>query len=185
MAISHRLVAVAVQKGDTAADATCGNGYDTVFLAQLVGDQGRVLAFDIQDAAIENTRNKLTESRLNHRVQLINASHAYMDEYLPDQIATAMFNLGYLPGGDHQITTCGQETIFALQHCIKRLRPGGLITIVAYPGHPGGGEEIKQIKEYLSQLDQKEYETWQLNFMNQRNQPPCLLVVSKLDGGTL
>lgn len=185
MAISHRLVAAAVQKGDKAVDATCGNGYDTVFLAQLVGDQGRVLAFDIQAAAIENTRNRLTDSGLSHRVQLVNANHAKMDEYLPDHIAAAMFNLGYLPGGNHQITTSGQETTAALEHCIQRLRSGGLITVVAYPGHPGGGEEIKQIKEYLSRLDQKEYETWQLNFMNQRNQPPCLLVVSKLDGGRL
>lgn len=34
--------------GDTVVDATCGNGYDTLFLASLVGPHGRVFAFDIQ-----------------------------------------------------------------------------------------------------------------------------------------
>lgn len=179
------MVASVVQKGDMVVDATCGNGYDTIFLAQLVGDEGSVLALDIQAVAIENTHTRLTELGLIHRVQLINASHAYLDEYLPNQISAAMFNLGYLPGGNHQITTSGPETTTAIEHCIKRLRPGGLITIVAYPGHPGGREEKKYVKDFLSQLEQKEYETWQLNFINQRNQPPCLFVVSKLDGGAL
>lgn len=166
-------------------DATCGNGHDTVFLARLVGEQGRVLALDIQAQAIENTRKRLIDAGMADRVQLIEADHARLDEYLPDKIKAAMFNLGYLPGGNHQFTTSGRATVAALEHCMNRLVAGGLVTVVAYPGHPGGGEEIEQVKAYLAQLDQKEYETWQLNFINQRNDPPCLLVGSKRSGVTL
>lgn len=185
MAVSHRLISAAVGPGDTVVDATCGNGHDTVFLAQLVGEEGRVLAFDIQAQAVANTRKKLIDAGMENRVQLIQANHARMDEYLPGKIKGAMFNLGYLPGGNHQLTTSGQNTVSALDHCISRLTDGGLVTIVAYPGHPGGEEEMEQIQAYISQLDQKEYETWQLKFMNQRNNPPCLLVVSKRSGVTL
>lgn len=160
-------------------DATCGNGYDTVFLARLVGEQGRVLAFDIQAQAIENTRKRLIDAGLADRVQLTQANHACLDEYLPEKIKAAMFNLGYLPGGDHQFVTCGETTVAALDHCMKRLEGGGLVTVVAYPGHPGGDKELEQVKDYLAQLDQKEYESWELNFINQRNHPPCLLVGSK------
>lgn len=166
-------------------DATCGNGHDTVFLAQLVGKQGRVLAFDIQAQAIENTRQRLIEAGLADRVQLIQADHARLDEYLPDKIKAAMFNLGYLPGSNHLFTTSALTTVAALEHCMKRLVGGGLVTVVAYPGHPGGGEEIEQVKAYMARLDQKEYETWQLNFINQRNHPPCLIVGSKRSGVTL
>ena len=38
--------------GGTAVDATMGNGHDTETLARLVGGQGHVYAFDIQEAAV-------------------------------------------------------------------------------------------------------------------------------------
>ena len=73
--IAHLLLAARVQEGDTVIDATAGNGGDTVFLAQRVGDTGRVHAFDIQQLAIENTRKRLVSHRLLHRVDLHHTSH--------------------------------------------------------------------------------------------------------------
>ena len=49
---SHRLLKTAAQEGDTVIDATVGNGHDTIILAHLVGDQGKVFGFDIQEQAI-------------------------------------------------------------------------------------------------------------------------------------
>ena len=46
----------AVNAGDTVVDATMGNGHDTLFLAELVGPEGHVCAFDIQESALESTR---------------------------------------------------------------------------------------------------------------------------------
>lgn len=37
-----------LKPGDTAVDATMGNGNDTVLLAQLVGESGKVLAASLQ-----------------------------------------------------------------------------------------------------------------------------------------
>ncbi len=45
--------------GDKAIDACCGNGNDTVLLAELVGPTGHVWGFDIQALAIENTAARL------------------------------------------------------------------------------------------------------------------------------
>lgn len=48
------------------------------------------------------------------------------------------FNLGYLPGGDKNLITKVDTTLQALQAASNVLQPGGLISIVAYVGHPGG-----------------------------------------------
>jgi ubiquinone/menaquinone biosynthesis C-methylase UbiE len=48
-----------VVAGDTVVDATCGNGRDAVKLASLVGSSGVLHAFDIQEAAVETTRQLL------------------------------------------------------------------------------------------------------------------------------
>lgn len=49
----------AVTSGDCVVDATCGNGRDSVKLANLVGSTGEIHAFDIQQSAIEETRELL------------------------------------------------------------------------------------------------------------------------------
>ena len=94
---SHQYIKACVNEGDTVVDATCGNGNDTVFLAQLVGERGRVFGFDIQDAAIENTAGKLEELKLLKRVTLIKDGHENMGNYVNENIKAVMFNLGYLP----------------------------------------------------------------------------------------
>ena len=41
-----------IQPGDTVVDATVGNGHDTQMLAELVGENGHVIGFDVQPSAI-------------------------------------------------------------------------------------------------------------------------------------
>ena len=48
-----------IKEGDTVADFTMGNGYDTLFFSKNVGESGRVFAFDIQPAALESTKKRL------------------------------------------------------------------------------------------------------------------------------
>ena len=43
-----------IKPGDLCIDATMGNGHDTLFLSQLAGPSGFVLAFDIQQAALDS-----------------------------------------------------------------------------------------------------------------------------------
>ncbi len=139
---AHREVAAVLRPGDAAVDATAGNGHDTVFLAGLVGGTGTVIAFDVQAQAIASTRERLAAAGLLERVELVHGSHAGIAEHAaPGSVAAVMFNLGYLPGGDHSLITRREETLAALEAAMAVLRPGGLLTIVCYPGHPGGDEE--------------------------------------------
>ena len=60
------LLSETIVPGETVVDATAGNGNDTLFLAEYVGENGHVFAFDIQQAALESTAQRLGE--LNDRV---------------------------------------------------------------------------------------------------------------------
>jgi hypothetical protein len=64
-------------------------------------------------------------------------------------IGAIMFNLGYLPNGDHAITTRLDSTIPAIEAAYQLLRPAGIMTIIAYPGHPGGREELRAVRDTL------------------------------------
>jgi len=139
---AHREIAAVLREGDTAIDATAGNGHDTAFLAKLVGETGKVIAFDVQEQAIASTRERLAAHDLLDRVTLIHGSHASIaDHAQPGSVAAVMFNLGYLPGADHAVITQTAETLHALDEALRTLKPDGILTIVCYPGHEGGDRE--------------------------------------------
>jgi ubiquinone/menaquinone biosynthesis C-methylase UbiE len=183
--ISHQIMARVIQPGDTVIDATCGRGKDTLFLAQLVGPRGRVYAFDIQNEAIASTRELLDRNKCLNQVVLINADHSRMTDYIEDHPSACMFNLGYLPGGDHSLTTGSKDTRQALSAGMSILKPGGIISLVFYPGHPGGQEEMETIEKYLSGLPQQLFEVTKTRFLNQINSPPQIICIEKLSGGQL
>ena len=172
-------ISTCVARGDLAVDATAGNGHDTLFLARLVGSRGRVLAFDKQKKAIENTRRRLADEDLLSRVDLILDGHEQMADYLPGPVAAVMFNLGYLPGSDHAFITRPHTSLRALKAGLLGLRPGGIITIVCYTGHKGGKEEKTALVNYLQGLEQKRFKVLHYAIINQVNEPPSLLVIEK------
>lgn len=177
---SHKLLEQSVMEGETVIDATCGNGKDTLFLSDLVGSDGHVIAFDVQRQAIENTKQLLSEhNRTNTSV--VHDSHAYLSEYVTMTrcIGGAIFNLGYLPKSDKTVITQGESTINAVDSICQYLRKDGLIVIVVYYGHAGGSQEKEALLEYLVQLDQKEYSVLRYGFINQRNTPPFILAIQK------
>ena len=112
---AKQLIALRVMPGDTVIDATVGNGHDTLFLARLVGREGLVYGFDIQQVALERTAARLQEAGLQDRVQLIHAGHEELKKYVPDFVQAVMFNLGYLPGADKSVTTLGHTTLRAIK----------------------------------------------------------------------
>lgn len=168
--------------GGNAIDATAGNGYDTLFLAQHVGPNGQVFVFDIQEAALAKTRERLDQAGLLERAQLFLQSHHHLGDSLPPelkgQIHAVMFNLGYLPHGDPTIITQPETTIPALNIALEWLISGGVITTALYTGHPGGQEECDQIIQWASSLSPKSYQVMWQQFIN-RNHPPSLLVIEK------
>lgn len=151
-ALAHQYVASAVRAGDYVVDATAGNGFDTLFLSQLVGPHGKVFAFDIQEEAIARTSMRLAAAKAQN-VSLLLASHAEMKKELPEssegKISAIMFNLGYLPRGDKSLTTSASSTVLALTQGVELLSPDGVMTIIAYTGHPGGQDEADAVQDFL------------------------------------
>lgn len=142
--------------GPLMLDATAGNGHDTAFLAELAGKYGMVLAVDRQEEALARTAALLRERNLQHRVRLACADHADMAAWLTRQMADpearldlAVFNLGFLPGADKRIATSAATTLAALNSVWEWLRPGGLLSVHAYSGHPGGAEEVQAVGEWM------------------------------------
>lgn len=146
---AHRELAAVLRPGDLAVDATAGNGHDTVFLAERVGESGRVIAFDIQAAAIESSRARVIAQGLEKRVSFIHGSHGtLLDHVAAGSVAAVVFNLGYLPGGDHSLITQEAETLLALDRAWESLKADGLLAIVCYPGHPGGDRESEAVVKW-------------------------------------
>ncbi|MCM3637090.1 methyltransferase domain-containing protein [Sporosarcina luteola] len=176
---SKRLISETVLPGETVVDATAGNGNDTLFLAELVGEEGRVFAFDIQQAALEATANRL--DKLNDRVSLILDSHENVDTYVKKTIGGAMFNLGYLPySEDLSIITKPDSTIEAVDKLLGMLKKGGIITISVYDGHEGGKEERDALLDYVKSLHQADVHVIRYELLNQRKNPPFLIAIEKV-----
>ncbi|WP_129597107.1 tRNA (mnm(5)s(2)U34)-methyltransferase [Anaerophilus nitritogenes] len=167
-----------IYKGDVVVDATMGNGHDTLFLANMVGVDGRVFSFDIQDLAIENTKKLLQENKIEN-VCMIKDGHENMDRYIEKEVSAIIFNLGYLPKGDHKIVTKANTTIVALQKSLQLLKKEGLIMMVIYPGHKEGEQEKKEIIEFTQNLDSITYHVFEINYTNQNKKPPMLLGIVK------
>ena len=182
---AHSLVGQAIRSGDLAIDATIGNGYDTLFLLREVGAEGQVVGFDVQMDALDATRHRVQRqaSETADRLRLVHDGHEAMTAHLDDEavgaVGAVMFNLGYLPGGDHSIITEPETTCAALNTSAELLRPGGVITIVAYSGHAGGKDEVRAVESWTASLPQDEFRALSYQFVNQMNDPPRLFAVEK------
>jgi SAM-dependent methyltransferase len=177
------LLEKAVSPGDIAIDATCGNGHDTAFLAQLVGENGKVFGFDIQKAAIDNTFSRLKERGLEQQVELVHAGHELLKQHIPSKyygrITGAVFNLGYLPGGDKSIVTKPDTTISAVEQLLEIMAPEGIIVLVIYHGHEQGAVERDLLLSYVRSLDQQIAHVLKYQFINQINNPPFIIAIEK------
>ena len=180
---AHQIIKKHLHEGAIAIDATAGNGHDTLFLAQQVGYKGQVYGFDIQPQAIASTKKRLSDAHTLQTVTLIQASHADMTEKIPVQyhgcIQAIMFNLGYLPGSDKSLITQSHSTLQALNSAIRLLAKTGILTIMVYPGHPGGDNEAKEVKLWLEQLDKDHFTNTTQHSMIHKVNAPRLHIVEK------
>lgn len=181
---AHSLIYSVVQAGDIAIDATVGNGNDSVFLLDSVSPGGSVYGFDIQQTALDNTLKKLQNHPAVNCLKLIPASHCTMSDYIPPfvhgNIKVVMFNLGYLPGGDKRIMTQPESTLTALSEACRLICTGGIVTILAYPGHDGGKLETGAVQAWCSELNHNQY--YVNLYENRPDNPlaPKLFAISKI-----
>jgi len=181
LAYTHTLIKQTVQPGDTVIDATVGNGHDTLLLARLVGDAGKVIGFDIQEKAITATTNRLNEAGLHNRVQLHHKGHEAIDEVLSssESVSLVVYNLGYLPKGDKSVVTTPDTTIDSLAQALAHLKKNGLVLLMIYYGHEGGKEEKDAVLRFAEVLPQKDYSVLHYHYLNQKNSPPFLIAIEK------
>lgn len=159
-----------LKEGDIVVDATCGNGNDTWFLCRHVGNSGHVYGFDVQEAAIENTHQRLEKDNLSNATLFLKG-HQHMKEMVPKEhhgsIAGVMFNLGYLPGSDMVRITEADSTMNAIQQALEIIQTNGLLSIICYPGHEGGQMESHALLKWHADVldpsphfEAEIYEAW-------------------------
>ena len=177
----HHFIREQVKQGDLCIDATAGNGNDTLLLCQLVGECGKVIAFDIQKEAVENTKKRLEEGGVSKQAQVLLESHTNMSHYAEvDSVSCIVFNFGYLPGGDHSLATKKDTSIAAIHEGLRLLKKGGMMSLCIYSGGDSGFEERDAILEELKQLDPKRYLVILSEYYNRPNNPPIPVMIVKL-----
>ena len=177
--LAREILLRAVQPGDIVVDATMGNGHDTLMLCEAVGPEGRVYAFDIQEDAIIRTEALLREHGMLPRARLILKGHEHLKEYLEKGLRAVVFNLGWLPGGAHDVTTRWETTRQAVESALELLAPRGVVVICAYPGHAEGDRERQQLTEHLAGLSNREYNVLHQKFLNASAGAPECFVIQK------
>jgi SAM-dependent methyltransferase len=166
---------------DWAIDATCGNGRDTLKLAALVGETGGVISIDIQEVAIHKTKELLQEKSPHKppQIHFFCQSHASFPPLCYEKkIRLIVYNLGYLPGGDKSLTTMRTTTLASLEAAMALVAPGGVISVMCYPGHLEGAQEEKALLQWSGSLPR---EHWSCSFHSWRNREssPSLLLFQK------
>ena len=180
--LAHEFLAAQVRKGDICIDATAGRGKDTVFLCGLVGEKGRVIAFDVQPEAIESTKALVEEKGFGSIAEIHLDSHENVDRYAGEgTVSAVVFNFGWLPGGDHTKHTNTASSLTALEKCLKLLKFGGVMSLSIYYGRDTGFEEKDAILKYISSLPVGEFAVVVSEFANRPNCPPISVRIYKTD----
>ena len=174
----HAFLRHHVKEGAFCIDATAGKGRDTALLCRLAGEGGRVLAFDIQESAVEQTRALLTQEGLTAEVLL--ESHANMERYAEaESVDCVVFNFGRLPGGDPHIFTVADSSLQAIDAGLRLLKPRGVMAIALYYGKENGYEERDAVLAHLKELDDRKFSVLCCDWANRRGEPPMPIFIWK------
>lgn len=178
--MAHDFIKRHVKEGDFCIDATAGRGNDTVFLCSAVGSKGKVIALDIQKEAIESTQRLLKENDYESIGKAILDSHSNIGIYAEvGTVSCITFNFGWLPGGDHQISTRSETSIPAIMQSLELLKPDGIISLSIYYGRDTGFEERDALLKYLKTIDSKDFTVIVSEFTNRPNCPPISVFIMK------
>jgi SAM-dependent methyltransferase len=181
--LAHILWEQLLGKNDIVIDATMGNGKDTLILAKILSKRGsgKVIALDIQPKALENTLKLLNEnvSEFLPNIELLLTSHEnFPSEIEPESVKLIVYNLGYLPGADKELTTQTATTLVSIEKALDLLAPGGALSVTCYPGHAEGQKEHEAIKAFVKGLDSREFCVSE-HVWPGRNLSPILLLIQK------
>lgn len=180
LGLVHKMLADHIKPGDFCIDATAGKGRDALFLCRLTGSTGKVLAMDIQPAAVEATRQLLQTESCVPWAEVVLDSHAHLDAYAqPETVDAIVFNFGWLPGGDHHIFTQAETSLTAIRKGLTMLKPGGLMALCLYSGGLNGFSEREAVLSYVKELDDRQFTVLITDFANRPNTPPLPIFIWK------
>ena len=169
--ISHYIIDKFLENKNIAIDATLGNGYDTDFLSKKFT---KVYSFEIQEEACKNYSERKADN-----VEVINDSHHLLKKYVNESVDCIMYNLGFLPGGNKEITTMSETSLNSIIEGLELLNHGGLMTICLYRGHVQGKEEESVIIPYLKELPKSKFGVMYHEFLNRSKEAPMLIVIER------
>ena len=161
-----------INKIHIAVDMTCGNGNDTLLLGKL---SKHVHAFDIQEIALSNTKKLLDDNSVSNYT-LHHISHEFINKTAIDNVDFVIYNLGYLPNGDKEITTLADSTRKSLTDVLSILNINGYICITVYIGHKNGKIEDDELMSFISSLSSSKYNILQYKFLNKNNSPYTIII---------
>lgn len=179
-----------LRPGDCAIDATCGNGRDTLALANIILNhpQSAVWSLDIQQTALENAESFLKRALsepLFSRILFHHLCHAEIDRIpLPHPPRLIVYNLGYLPGGNKAITTETTTTLQSVQKALLLLGEEGALSITCYPGHPEGKREEAAIVEWASGLSSLDMTVCYHRWVNRPDSPSLFWIARNVSSET-
>lgn len=87
----------------------------------------KVYSFNIQLDIIKNHKKKSKENTI-----LINDSHENFNVHINEEIDCLVYNLGFLPDENKNLTTKASSTLTSLNCGFNKLKKGGLVTIEVY-----------------------------------------------------
>lgn len=179
LGIAHDFLKRTVKLGSFCIDATAGKGRDTELLCSLAGENGKVIAFDIQQEAITQTTERLNNSGFKNWHVILD-SHSNMGKYAQNEsVDCIVFNFGRLPNGNPKIFTTEHTSIPAIETGLSLLKSGGVMSLSIYYGGENGYSEKEHILDYLKNIDDKKASVLFLSWHNRKNDPPISVIIWK------
>jgi hypothetical protein len=147
-ALAHTLWASVLRPyQDSAIDATCGNGHDSLHLARILFPPLRdtkdpftseLLCVDIQQMACENTTmtlsNELPTEVMEQHVKVLHCSHTPLPKPTStSSVGLVVYNLGWLPNSNKNCITDVESTIASLVDAFLMVRIKGMVSVMTYP----------------------------------------------------
>jgi len=134
----RRILKPYVKPGMQVVDLGCGPGVYTLEMAKRVGEQGIVVAADIQDGMLQIVKDKIRNTPLEKIIKLHKTSSDSLNLSIQADFVLAFYVLHEIPGKENLY-----KELYAL------LKPGGKILIIEPKGHV----KKQEFKEMVFKLE--------------------------------
>lgn len=128
---------------------------------------------------LTGTAARLEEAGMRNRATLILAGHETMRNHVLVSPRVVMFNLGWLPGAEHVVTTKTETTMQAAEAALDLVLPDGFVSICIYPGHEEGARELHALLNWAAGLDVRAYNVLHHDFIAAKAGAPHLILIQK------